>query len=98
MIKARFLPAAEAELLREVTYYSNAREGLGIKFEAAVASAVKSAVGNRDRGGPSLKGTRSRLVSGFPFTIVYRASESELLVVAIVHHRRKPGYWLARVE
>ncbi len=33
MIKLRFLPAAEAELLKEVDYYSNVRDGLGIKFE-----------------------------------------------------------------
>lgn len=43
MIKPRFLPAAEAELLKEVTYYSNAREGLGVKFQAAVMVAVQKA-------------------------------------------------------
>jgi hypothetical protein len=40
VIKPRFLPAAEAELLKEVAYYSNVRDGLGTKFEDAVESAV----------------------------------------------------------
>jgi hypothetical protein len=30
VIKARFLPAAEAEFLKEVAYYSIAREGVGV--------------------------------------------------------------------
>jgi len=37
------------------------------------------------------------LVKGFPFSVVYRASEIELLVVAVAPHRRRPGYWLQRV-
>lgn len=97
MIKPRFLPAAEAELLKEVTYYSNARDGLGIEFEAAVAAAVKRAVANPDSGAPSAQGTRGRLVKAFPFSVVYRVSDIELLVVAIVHHRRKPEYWSGRI-
>ena len=33
MIDTRFLPAAEAEFLKEIGYYSNVREGLGIRFQ-----------------------------------------------------------------
>lgn len=97
MIQSRFLPTAEAELLTEVAYYSNVRAGLGIKFELAVESAVKNAVANPSGGAPSPKGTRSRLVKGFPFSVVYRASDTEILVVAVMHHRREPGYWAARI-
>ena len=97
MIAPRFLPAAEAELLKEVAYYSSARDGLGVKFEHAVESAVKKAIANPDGGAPSHKGTRSRLVKGFPFSVVYRASKTEILVVAVMHHRKEPGYWTARI-
>mgnify|MGYP001563861941 CR=1 FL=1 len=87
MIKPRFLPAAEAEFLKEVAYYSAAREGLGIRFQAAVTAAVAKAAANPATGTPSAKATRSRLVKGFPFDVVYRADDKELLVVAIGHHR-----------
>lgn len=97
MILPRFLPAAEAELLKEVAYYSNARGGLGVKFEHAVEIAVRSALANPAGGTRSTKGTRSRIVKGFPFSVVYRASDSEFLVVAVMHHRRDPGYWTARI-
>ena len=97
MIKPHFLPAAEAELLNEVTYYSNIQDGLGIKFEHAVESAVNNAVSNPLGGAPSPKGTRSRLVKGFPFSIVFRVSDTEILIVAVMHHRRKPSYWADRI-
>jgi len=97
VIKPRFLPAAEAELLKEVAYYSNVRDGLGIKFEDAVESAVNNAVSNPLGGVPSPKGARSRLVKGFPFSVVFRASDTEILIVAVMHHRRKPGYWADRI-
>ncbi len=97
MIKPRFLPAAEAELLKEVAYYSNVRDGLGIKFEDAVESAVNNAVSNPIGGAPSPKGTRSRHVKGFPFSVVFRVSDTEILIVAVMHHRRKPGYCAVRI-
>jgi plasmid stabilization system protein ParE len=97
VIKPRFLPAAEAELLKEVAYYSNVRDGLGTKFEQAFESTVKNAVSNPSGGAPAPQGTRSRLLKGFPFSVVYRASDTEILIVAVIHHRRKPGYWADRI-
>jgi hypothetical protein len=41
--------------------------------------------------------TRSVLVKGFPFSIVYRATDTELLVVAVSPHRKRPGYWQPRL-
>lgn len=97
MIPVRFLPEAEADLSHEVEYYSSARAGTGVRFQAAIEAALERASRHPLGGAPSFKGTRSMLVRGFPFSIVYRASESELLVVAIAPHRQRPGYWLKRI-
>jgi toxin ParE1/3/4 len=70
---------------------------LGIKFEAAFEVAGGKALVNPDGGVPSNKGTRRRVVKGFPFSVVYRASDLELLVVAMAHHRREPACWSARM-
>jgi toxin ParE1/3/4 len=93
----RFLPQAEAELLHEVEYYSSARAGTGVRFQAGVEASIERATRHPLGGAPSPKGTRSALVKGFPFSVVYRANELELLVVAIAPHRRRPGYWLPRI-
>ena len=98
MIKVRFLPAAEDELLKEVTYYSKARAGTGIRFQAAVQAAAARAARHPLGGTPSYEETRSVLVKGFPFSVVYRSSQRELLVVAIAPHRKRPLYWASRIE
>jgi hypothetical protein len=37
------------------------------------------------------------LLRRFPFGIVYGVMGNQVLVVAIIHTRRKPGYWMNRV-
>lgn len=96
MTPVRFLPAAELELLREVAYYSKAASGAGIRFNEAVRQAVLLAARQPHGGAPSPANTRSMLVKGFPFSVIYRASDEELLVIAIAPHRRRPQYWLPR--
>ncbi|MBC7704296.1 MAG: type II toxin-antitoxin system RelE/ParE family toxin [Rhodoferax sp.] len=98
MMRVRFLPAAEIELLKEVTYYSKARAGTGLRFQAAVQAAVSRVSTHPLGGAPSFKETRSILVKGFPFSVVYRPSMHELLVVAVAPHRKRPQYWALRIE
>jgi plasmid stabilization system protein ParE len=95
-MQIRFLPEAEAELLHEVGYYSELRSGTGIRFQAAVEAAAERASRHPLGGAPSPHGTRSMLVKGFPFSLVYRPSENDILVVALAPHRKRPGYWLGR--
>ena len=98
MRKVRFLPAAEAELLHETKYYSKARKGYGVRFNAAVKAATASAVRFPEGGAPAPEDTRKYRVQGFPFNVVYRATNSEILVVAIAPDSKRPEYWLARVR
>ena len=98
MTKLRFLPDAELELLREVAYYAKARSGVGMRFQAAVEAAAKLAMAHPLGGAPSFADTRSVLVRGFPFSLVYRATPDEVLVVAIAPHRKRPQYWASRVK
>jgi hypothetical protein len=49
-------------------------------------------------GAPSFKETRSILIKGFPFSLVYRCASDELIVVAIAPHRKRPLYWAGRSD
>ena len=42
---------------------------------------------------PYFDGTRRKLFIRFPFALVYRATSDSVEVVAVVHQRRRPGYW-----
>jgi len=49
--------------------------------------------------GFGLRVTRYRfLVHRFPFGILYRIAGDEIQIVAIMHLRRKPGYWTKRLS
>ena len=93
-----FLPPAEAELLEAISYYSAVRPELGRRFEQAAADAVRNAVAHPERGAPRSKSTRRWLVKDFPFGIIYRTSEPEVLIVAVAHERKKPDYWASRIR
>jgi plasmid stabilization system protein ParE len=93
----RFLPPAQTELLDGISYYAAIEAKLGARFEQAVTDAVRGAVAHPERGAPRSKSTRRWLVKGFPFGVIYRASDSEVVVVAVAHQRRQPDYWVRRV-
>ena len=97
MTKVRFLPTAELELLREVAYYAKARTGTGERFNAAVKQTVALAAHHPLGGAPSRNETRTMRVKGFPFNVVYRPSVTEILIVAIAPHRKRPFYWQSRI-
>ena len=94
----RFLPQARKELLDEISYYGSVQEGLGVRFEKAIAEAVRRAVENPEHGASRSKNTRRLLVKSFPFSIIYRASDREVLIVAIADSRRMPEYWAGRIK
>ena len=98
MRKVRLIADARREFLKEVVYYENIRVGLGRRFRIAATAAFKKAVESPLSGKPGVAETRRILVAGFPFAVVYIASESEVVVYAVGHLSRKPEYWIGRLE
>jgi len=41
-------------------------------------------------------GARRYILPRFPFSVIYRMKGEVIEVVAVAHHRRKPGYWKSR--
>jgi hypothetical protein len=41
-------------------------------------------------------GTRRYLLRRFPFSVVYRVEPQRVLIVAVAHAHRRPGYWKSR--
>jgi toxin ParE1/3/4 len=89
-------PEAERELLREVACYSKGRAGSDVRFLDAVQAATGRAAQHPLAGAPTFGESRSVLVKGFPFGIVFRHTAEVLKVTAISPHRKRPLYRLAR--
>jgi plasmid stabilization system protein ParE len=41
-------------------------------------------------------GIRRRLLRRFPYALLYSLDGDELLIVAVAHQSRQPGYWTTR--
>jgi toxin ParE1/3/4 len=95
MKRVRFLPQAREEFLAEVAYYHTVRAGTGIQFVAAVEAASARALAFPLSGAP-VGPARRMVVKHFPFSIIYRDEPEGILVIAVAHRSRRPGYWRNR--
>ena len=97
MRATRFLLPAEIEMVEAAVYYETQVGGLGAAFLAKVKTAVRD-VAARPEAWPVVRNdTRTRLVHRFPYAVLYRLDPEEIVIVAVMHQRRRPGYWLGRV-
>ncbi len=87
-------PASD-EFSEAVRWYEARRSGLGGEFFDAVAATMSLIEVNPDIGTTiSTDGhTRRVLVARFPYQVVYRLRPTEIVIAAIAHLKRRPGYW-----
>ncbi|XAM01246.1 type II toxin-antitoxin system RelE/ParE family toxin [Phycisphaeraceae bacterium D3-23] len=87
---------ARAEYLEALQHYLDIDPQLASDFSACVDRSILLILQNRSVAGPYLSGTRRKLIGRFPFGIVYREYSDKHIVevVAFIHLRRRPGYWL----
>lgn len=91
-----FHPDALAEWVRARDWYGKRRVGLAAAFSAAIESAVLTIQENPEIGANYIAGTKRFFVHRFPFGLIYRHDQSVIHVLAVMHLRRRPGYWKAR--
>ncbi|MGO9122251.1 MAG: type II toxin-antitoxin system RelE/ParE family toxin [Desulfomonilaceae bacterium] len=89
-------PLAEAELAEATRFYEDRLPGLGEVFLAEVARCFEHAYDTPDLGAPCYGSFRRLLVRRFPYTVVYEILPQAILIVAVAHQKRKPGYWRRR--
>ena len=91
-----FAPAARAELADIYRRYRRDNPRRAADFQAAFNHAIQSIRAMPRRAAPHLAGTRRFLLHRFPFGIVYRDFGNRILILAVAHTSRRPGYWLDR--
>jgi toxin ParE2 len=97
-LPVRFLPEAAGELDEAVAYYNAQKAGLGSDFAVEVRDGL-ARVQQYPKGWQSLSGRIRRYrLQRFPYGLVYAPLAAEIVVVAVMHLHRKPGYWKGRLK
>jgi toxin ParE1/3/4 len=81
---------AEADIAEAADWYNRQRPRLGTDFVLAVNAALQAVQRN------PFRQFRRAGVAPFPYGLIYRASERDIIVVACFHGRRNPNVWKKR--
>jgi hypothetical protein len=97
-MKLRIHRLAVAEIDNEVDYYESRQTGLGAELEDEVAMVLEMIV-QFPFAAPQWKERADRRIAvlgRFPFTMPYQIVSDEIVVLALAHTSRRPGYWSRR--
>ena len=97
MTKIIFHPLAEQELVEATNYYEQENRELGLEYLTEVEGAV-TLLSRYPYAGLVVQGFVRRLIlPKFPYSLLYRIVEEDLIrVLAVAHHKRSPQYWIER--
>jgi len=91
-----FHPEAYAEYVEAARYYAQRDPELADRFIAAVEEAIDRICESPQRWRILEEDVRRCLTHVFPYGVLYTIEAEFLLVVAVMHCGREPGYWKAR--
>ena len=94
-----FHPAAQKEARKATVHYSEIHKQLGMDFRIELEEAVSRIVQAPTAWHPIKNDYRRCTLNKFPFGVIYRVDQSknECQVFAVMHFKRKPGYWQSRI-
>jgi plasmid stabilization system protein ParE len=93
-----FQPEAELEFQQAVDFYENCEPGLGEAFYEEVQSTIRRILRFPTLWPQYTGRSRRCLCNRFPYSIVYRFTDGEIAIYAVMHQKRRPGYWRDRVS
>lgn len=91
-----FHPLANDELTAATEWYLARSYSAALRFAHEIQHAVERIAESPERYPLTRYGRRRFVLISFPYDVVYRITASEIEIVAVAHHARRPGYWKAR--
>lgn len=92
-------PDAYAEMLAALDHYAEIDRQEGGQLAADLRDAFRDALGAISeaprRYPPYLLGSRRYLMRRFPYALIFDV-EPQVVVLAVAHAKRRPGYWQTR--
>ncbi len=96
----RFHPDALAEYEAAAAWYAQRSEAAALTFATRVDAAIESICALPEAWPlwPGRSDVRRRIVRRLPYSTIYVIDAEAIVIIAIAHHKRTPGYWLARLR
>lgn len=103
MRRVWILEEAAEEAVEAAAWYEQERPGLGVESDHAVNAALdlleyEVVPLTNMPGTAGSRGAKRLVLRRFPYDIIVRESSQEIIVVAIAHQSRRPGYWRNRLH
>ena len=89
---------AQEELNDGVFYYELQQPGLGIRFKREVQDSINRIKRNPNTWPKERGEVRKYLLHKFPYKILYSIQDQDIVILAIAHQHRRPGYWLEEID
>ena len=97
MKRIRFHELAGKKLLDARDYYDDLVYRLGEEFVIEVERCL-NIIKTNPLAYPVLKqNVRKAVVIKFPFSILYRVEKDNIYILAVMHQKRNPKYWVERI-
>ena len=96
MLPIDYLSGARRDFDESFDWYAERSTQAAVRFAAAVDAALDKIAASPTQFASPDGIHRECPVKKFPFRIVYRLVDNRVLVVAIAHAKRRPGYWRNR--
>jgi len=90
------LPQAEAEIREAFLWYFERSPLAADAFRTEVFDGIDGLAQSADTWPMDEDGVRRHVLSHFPYTVHYEVAGTLVVVLAVAHQRRKPGYWRDR--
>ena len=92
-----FHPEAREEYIRAVQYYADVRPELGASLYNEIERLIREIRREPTRFSRFSPPAHRALARRFPYSVVYLDEPERVWVVAVMHAKRRPGYWRERL-
>jgi plasmid stabilization system protein ParE len=93
-MRLKLHPEARIDLKEGKAFYRHRSPLAAVAFAHEIDTAISRVVESPWRFPEGDHGTREFVLPWrFPYTVVYRITENRIVIVAVAHQSKEPGYW-----
>lgn len=97
-MRERFHPAAKEEWFESLRYYEDIDPELGVRFYREIERLIREVCANPQRFRKFDPPARRHFSRNFPYAVIYLDKPDDVWIVAVMHLKRRPGYWKPRLN